>query len=100
MSEKSKNVEMKGKQEKLSYEQLEQIAGNLNNRCNQLYQQVQEAQAIIADFNEIGMLLSIIDRGEHFDEAFISRCASKIQETVSKAMDAAEERDKKEAKEN
>ena len=87
--EKKKDV----KNEKMSYEQLEQIAGNLNQQCNSLYQQLQEAKAVIAEFNEIGMLLSILDKSEHFDSAFIDRCASKIQEIITKALDESEKKD-------
>ena len=61
-NEKSKSVKMsasKGNvknpgQEKLSYEQLEQIAGNLNQQCRQMQQVINNQQQAIAEFNEIG----------------------------------------------
>lgn len=89
MEEKSKTVKMepaKG-QEKLSYEQLEQVAGNLNKQCQQLYNQLREAQAIIDNFNEVEMLLSILGKSEHFDSAFTERCANEIQEIITRALD-------------
>ena len=96
MSEKkSKEVKMEGKQEKLTYEQLEQIAGNLQQQCQQLYSQLKDAQNTIAEFNEIGLLLDILDKSEHFSEYFITRCANKIEDIVLKALDAADEQDKK-----
>ena len=76
--------------QKLTYEQLEQVAGNLNTQCKQLYSQLQEVRTVIAEFNEINLLLSIIDKSEHFDSNFIDRCCLKIQAVISKAMDAAE----------
>jgi hypothetical protein len=100
-NEKSKNVKMnahKGNvenpgQEKLSYEQLEQIAGNLNQQCRQMQEHIRSLQNAIAEFNEIGMLLDILGKSEHFNEKFITRCSSKIEEIVSKAMDASEKKE-------
>jgi hypothetical protein len=36
------------------------------------------------------MLLDILGKGEHFTESFVSRCSSKIEEIVTKALDASE----------
>jgi hypothetical protein len=100
-NEKSKNVKMnapKGNvknpdQEKLSYEQLEQIAGNLNQQCRQMQEHIRSLQNAIAEFNEIGMLLDVLDKSEHFNEKFITRCANKIEELITKAMDASEKKE-------
>ncbi len=88
------NVENPGKQEKMTYEQLEQLAGNLNRQCQQFYQQLQEANRVISDFNEIGMLLDILGRSEHFSDSFVTRCAQKIEKIVGIAFDKAEEAEK------
>jgi len=96
-NEKSKSVKMsvsKGNvknpgQEKISYEQLEQIAGNLNQQCRQM-------QQVIAEFNEIGMLLDVLGKSEHFSEKFVTRCSNKIEELITYAMDASEKQDEKE----
>lgn len=91
MEEKNKKEKkVTNDSQKLTYEQLEQVANNLNNQCKQMYDKLMEAQKIIADFNEIGMLLSIIEVGENFDSEFINRCSLKIQETVSKLLDKAD----------
>ena len=98
----SKTVEMpnKGKQndasKKLSYEELEQIAGNLNQQCRQMQNQIRSMQNVIAEFNEIGMLLDVLDKSEHFSENFVTRCSNKIEELITKAMDASEKQDEKE----
>ena len=55
------NVENSG-QEKLSYEQLEQIAGNLNQQCRQMQEHIRNLQNAIAEFNEIGMLLDVLEK--------------------------------------
>ena len=93
--EKSKEIEMSTKEEKkLSYEELEQIAGNLNQQCRQMQSQIRSMQNAIAEFNEIGMMLDILDKSEHFHEEFIQRCADKVEELVSKAMDTSEKAEK------
>ena len=97
MEKKSKEVRMNAsgdsnQSEKLTYEQLEQVANNLNNRCNLLYQQLQQSQKALGEVNEIGMLLDVLGKSEHFEQAFVERCASKIQELISKAMYASEKR--------
>ena len=87
------NVENPGQQDKLSYEQLEQIAGNLNQQCRQMQEHIRNLQNAIAEFNEIGMLLDVLGKSEHFNEKFITRCSSKIEEIISKAMDASEKKE-------
>lgn len=84
------NVENPGQKEKLSYEQLEQIAGNLNQQCRQMQQIINNQQQAIAEFNEIGMLLDVLGKSEHFSEKFVTRCSNKIEELIIKAMDASE----------
>lgn len=97
MEKKSKEVKMKdAKQEeqKLPYEQLEQVALQLRNANNDLYKRLQNAQQAIAEFNEIGMLLDILGKSEYFSDSFVSRCAAKIEEIVTKALDASEKEEK------
>ena len=69
MEKKSKEVKMGGaKQEdqKIPYEQLEQVALQLRAANNDLYKRLQSAQQAIAEFNEIGMLLDILGKSEYF----------------------------------
>lgn len=95
MEKKSKTISMTGKPnenatEKLSYEQLEQVAGNLNMQCRQLQNSLHEAQQIISGFNVVELLLSIIEKGEYFESSFIDRCVSKIQSGVTTLLDNAD----------
>ena len=102
MEKKSKTVSMNEankENEKLSYEQLEQVANNLNRQCQQLHAQLRSAQAAIAEFNEISMLLDILGKGEHFTEQFVNRCSSKIEEIVTKALNASEKRERESSEE-
>lgn len=89
------NVEKTGQQEKLSYEQLEQIANNLNQQCRQMQEHIHNLQNVIAEFNEISMLLDILGKSEHFNEDFVIRCSSKIEELIIKALDASEKQEEK-----
>ena len=98
MEKKSKTISMTGKPnenatEKLSYEQLEQVAGNLNMQCRQLQNSLHEAQQIISGFNVVELLLSIIEKGEYFESSFIDRCVSKIQSGVTTLLDNADKND-------
>lgn len=97
MEKKSKEVKIDGaKQEdqKIPYEQLEQVALQLRAANNDLYKRLQSAQQAIAEFNEIGMLLDILGKSEYFSDAFVSRCSAKVEEIVTKALDASEKEDK------
>jgi hypothetical protein len=104
MGEKSKEVKMnvssKEEQKKLTYEQLEQVAGNLQRQCQQMYDQLREAQNVINNFNEVEMLLYILDKSEYFKAEFTDRCAAKIQEVITKALDASEKREEEDSKKN
>ena len=88
--EEKKSVESP-EQQKLTYEQLEQVAGNLNNQCRQLYAQLKEAQTVIAEFNEIEILLSVLAKSMYFESAFVDRCAAKVQDVINGMLDKTEE---------
>jgi ABC-type transporter Mla subunit MlaD len=93
MVDPQKGNEKTGQQEKLSYEQLEQIANSLNQQCRQMQEHIRNLQNVIAEFNEIGMLLDVLDKSEHFSESFVTRCSNKIEELITKAMDASEKQE-------
>lgn len=90
---KAKEVALDSQEKpKLSYEELEQAAANLNHQCQVMYQKLQEAEKIINNFNDVGMLLSILKASEFFNEAFIQRCSEKIESTVSGMLDSVEDK--------
>lgn len=93
---KSMNDANAPKAEELTYEQLKTVASNLKMQCDQLYQRLQEAQRVIGSFNDIGMLLSILDKSDYFSESFVSRCSEKIEGVVSSMLDKSEEAEKAE----
>ena len=93
---KTENQAKPEKEPKFSYEDLERIAYQLRADNNYLNERCNQAESVIAEFNEIGMLLSLLERSEHFDVSFVQRCASRIQRLVSEAMDIAEQREAEE----
>lgn len=96
MEEKSKKTGKTSKKEennapeKPTYEQLEQIAQNLNNQCHYMQKKLAEAEKIVNNVNDIGILLSIIKSSEYFEESFITRCAGKIQSVITEMLDNSE----------
>jgi hypothetical protein len=86
MEEKTKKAKVQSlekKQDKLTYEQLEQVAGNLNQQCQKLYSQLQEARNMLNGFQVVDLLLTILKQGEHFSDSFLDKCVSKVEEIVS-----------------
>lgn len=90
-----KNPEPTQGVEKLTYEQLEQVAQNLSQQCQQMYQKLNEAERIISNFNDIGLLLSVIKQSEFFDDYFIKRCSDKIQTIITEMLDSTEKTEDK-----
>ena len=99
MEEKNKKVDSKStkKSEKLTYEQLESVANELNMQCKQLYAKLQNAQKVISEFNDLGLLLDIIGKGEYFSSDFVECCTERVEKLVRKAL---EEYDKAEEEAN
>lgn len=94
--EKSKEVKMNSEgNEKLTYEQLEKFASDLHSSYKQLQQKYWEASRVIAEFNEIGLLLEILDKAAYFNDSFVTRCSGKVEEIVNAVLDKAEKQEDK-----
>ncbi len=85
--------------QKLTYEQLEQVARDLAMQRNQLQAHLQKAEQAIAEFNDLGVLLSIVNSGENFSSDFIVRCTNRIEKMVSVALDNYDRREQEAKKE-
>lgn len=72
---------------KVSYEQLEKTASHWYNEANNLYRRLEEAQRVIDNVNVIGLLTSLLEKEDFFEEKFIHRCSDKVQELVSGLLD-------------
>jgi hypothetical protein len=78
--EEKKNLEHQGTStpsEKLSYEQLENIAHQLSEQSRRLYAKLQEVQ-IENTFKRLNYLFEIVKLKESFDSTFVQKCIDEI----------------------
>lgn len=94
MEKKSKTTTA-AEPKRFSYEELEKLCSQLRGSNAELFNRLQNAEAVIAEFNEVGMLLSVLERSEFFKDAFVTRCSSKIQEIITNALNASEKKEEK-----
>lgn len=72
----------KEEQKKLTYEQLEQLAGNLSKQNEQLYNRVveQNFQNIIT---RLGLLFKVVENSDKFNTEFVVMCSEEIEKTLT-----------------
>lgn len=86
--QKSKVVEMKPqtkeaeKPQKMSYEQLEQIAHQLSEQARQLYGQLQKAN-LSNMFKRLDYLFKVVENGHMFKQDFLEKCIAEIEELMT-----------------
>ena len=80
--------------EKLSYEKLNEIAGQLFNENNALKQRLQQAAAALNAFNRLDYLFKVVDAFNNkkvgslsFKESFVEDCIGEIQELMTIPVD-------------
>lgn len=78
----TKETPQKEEQKKLTYEQLEQLAGNLSKQNEQLYNKVMEQnfQNIIT---RLGLLFKVIENSDKFNPEFVVMCSEEIEKTIT-----------------
>lgn len=78
----TKETPRKEEQKKLTYEQLEQLAGNLSKQNEQLYNRVveQNFQNVIT---RLGLLFKVIENSESFNTEFVVMCSEEIERTLT-----------------
>ena len=79
---KTKTVEMKSEQKKLSYEELNGIAGQLSQQNQQLYAQLQRVNMTNA-FRRLDYLFKVVENGALFTPEFLDNCISEIEESLT-----------------
>lgn len=79
---KTKTVEMKTEQKKLSYEELNNIASQLSQQNQQLYAQLQKVNMTNA-FKRLDYLFKVIENGAMFNPEFLNNCISEIEESLT-----------------
>lgn len=68
--------------EKMSYEQLENVAHQLSEQVRQLYAKLQEAN-LENMFKRLDYLFKVIENAHAFNAEFISKCASEIESLMT-----------------
>ena len=78
--------------EKLSYEQLENVAHQLSEQTKQLYMKLQAAN-MSNMFKRLDYLFKVVENGHMFKQDFFEKCIAEIEEimTVPEETDKEEE---------
>ena len=78
--------------EKLSYEQLENVAHQLSEQAKQLYMKLQSAN-MSNMFKRLDYLFKVVENGHMFKQDFLEKCIAEIEEimTVPEETDKEEE---------
>lgn len=68
--------------EKMSYEQLEQIAHQLSEQVRQLYSQLQKSN-MTNMFKRLDYLFKVVENGHMFKQDFLEKCIAEIEEIMT-----------------
>lgn len=77
MEEKERVEEAPKKEQKMSYEQLENVAAQLSEQARQLYTKLQEAN-LVNMFKRLDYLFKVIENSGMFEREFVDRCTNEI----------------------
>lgn len=79
--------------EKMSYEQLENIAHQLSNQVKQLYAKLQESN-LANMFKRLDYLFKVVENAHAFSEEFVAKCVAEIEDlmTVSETKEETEDK--------
>lgn len=86
--QKSKIVEMTsqtneaGQSQKMSYEQLEQVAHQLSEQARQLYSQLQKSN-LNNMFKRLDYLFKIVENSHMFNQDFLEKCIKEIEDIMT-----------------
>ena len=68
--------------EKMSYEQLENVAHQLSEQAKQLYMKLQEAN-MNNIFKRLDYLFKVVENGHMFKQDFLDKCIIEIEELMT-----------------
>ena len=94
--QKKKIVEMQPatketeKPEKMSYEQLENIAHQLSEQARKLYSQLQQSN-MTNMFKRLDYLFKVVENGHMFKQDFLEKCIAEIEELMTVPEEAEED---------
>ena len=81
--------------EKLSYEQLENVAHQLSEQAKQLYMKLQAAN-MSNMFKRLDYLFKVVENGHMFKQDFLEKCIAEIEEIMTVPEEAEEDDKEKE----
>lgn len=76
--------------QKMSYEQLEQIAHQLSEQARQLYSQLQQSN-MTNMFKRLDYLFKVVENGHMFKQDFLEKCIAEIEELMTVPEETEEE---------
>lgn len=79
-------------QKKLSYEELENVANQLNQQARTLYSKLQEAN-LTNFFTRLDFLFRIVANSDKFDKEFVDSIVAEIQDSLAVQADDIVEND-------
>lgn len=79
--EEAKNVAAEPARKKLSYEELENIAGQLDQQAKTLYRKLQEAN-MSNFFTRLNFLFDVVRNADRFSKAFVDDVVSEIEDAL------------------
>lgn len=82
MEEKKAVTTKVDKPEKMSYEQLENIAHQLSEQSRQLYAKLQEVNMANV-FKRLDYLFKVIENAHVFNEGFVTKCIAEIEDLMT-----------------
>lgn len=81
--------------EKMSYEQLENVAHQLSEQAKQLYMKLQAAN-MSNMFKRLDYLFKVVENGHMFKQDFLEKCIAEIEEIMTVPEEAGEDDKEKE----
>lgn len=85
--EENKIIERKN--EKMSYEELENVAAQLSQQSQQLYARLQQAE-MSNMFKRLDFLFKVVENAHAFSEEFVANCVKEIEDIMT-IPDASQE---------
>lgn len=77
--------------QKMSYEQLEQVAHQLSEQARQLYSQLQQSN-MTNMFKRLDYLFKVVENGHMFKQDFLDKCITEIEEIMAIPEEGGEEK--------
>ena len=75
-------MEEKKVKEKMSYEELEQVASQLSQQAQHLYARLQQAE-MSNMFKRLDLLFKVVENASAFSDEFVDKCVNEIEEIMT-----------------